>query len=195
SLPIADRRWTIKSLFMPLAQIRNRQLEIGNVSARVLRDIEQDSDGGECRHERRSAVRDERQRNSLGRHQRKHDTNIKERLRDDARDDSQTQQHSEPVRRQQSSANSAPEKQCEYRDDCERADQSQLLANYSKNKIGVSKRQKQHFLFALCETKPVDSARTNSDQRLYDLKTRALWIGPGIEKHDQTFQSERNEDQ
>ncbi len=58
-------------------------------AARVLRNVEQNSHRCECRHERRSTVRNKRQRNSFCRHERKHDTDIKERLGHDARNDSQ----------------------------------------------------------------------------------------------------------
>ena len=103
----------------------------------------------------------------------------------DARHDSQTQQHSKSVGREQSSANAAPEKKRKHCNDCQRANQTKLLANHGKNKIGVSKRKKQHLLFALCKTKTVDSTRSDRNQRLHHLKPRALWIRPGIEKRDQ----------
>src|SRR5689334_23936805 len=70
---------------LSLAQLRRRRLKQSDVerSTRVLRDVEQDTDSRECRHEGRSAVRDKRERNPLRRHEREHETNIKERLSDD----------------------------------------------------------------------------------------------------------------
>src|SRR5215204_1933964 len=160
-------------------------------SARVLRDVEQNSDGRECRHQGRSTIRDERQRYPFCRHQRKHHTNIKERLRDDTGNDSKTQQHSKPVRREQGGADSTPEEKCKHCNHRQRSNQSELLTNYRKYKVGVRERKKQHLLFALGEPKTVCSPRSNCNQRLHNLKTRALLIGPWVKERDQTFQSKR----
>src|SRR6185369_11998380 len=103
--------------------------------------------------------------NSLRRHERQHHTNIKERLSDDAGDDSQTQQHSEAIRCKQRRAYSAPEKECEYSDDSERADESQLFANHGEDEIRVRKRKKQHLLFSLRETETIRAARPDCNQR------------------------------
>src|SRR6185503_6690439 len=164
-------------------------LPIADVSARMLRYVEQDAHGCERRHQRRATVRDERQRNPFRRHQRKHDTNIKERLSHDAGNNSQAQQHSKSVGREQSSANTAPEKKRKHGDDGQRANESEFLTNDRENKIGVSEWKKQHLLLALCEAETLDSARSDRNQRLHNLKTCTLLVCPRIEKRDQTFQS------
>src|SRR3569832_2409349 len=194
SAPPQTSAWRSHVQLLSLTQLRRCFLKQSNVerSTRVLRNIEQDADRGECRHERRSAVRNKRERNSLRRHQRKHDTNIKERLRDDARHDSQTQQHPEAIRREQRGAHTAPEKKCKHRNDSERADQSELFANDCEDEVRVCKRKKQHLLFALREAETVRAARSDRDKRLHDLKARAVLIGPRIHKRYQTFQSPRN---
>ena len=82
-----------------------------------------------------------------------------------------------------------------HRNHCQSADQSELFADDRKDEIRMRKRQKQHLLFALRKAEPVWATRTDRDQRLDHLKSRALLIGPRIEKRDQAFQSPRHEDQ
>ena len=80
-------------------------------------------------------------------------------------------------------------------DDSQSADEPELLAHDRKNEIRVSERQKKHLLLPLCEAKTLDSARPDRNQRLHNLKTRALLIRPWIKKRDQAFQSPGYKDQ
>src|SRR6185369_7513186 len=50
-------------------------------------------------------------------------------------------------------------------------------------------------LFALCEAEAIRSTRSDRDQRLHNLKTATLLVGPWIEKRHQAFQSPRHENQ
>ena len=59
----------------------------------------------------------------------------------------------------------------------------------------MRERQKQKFLTTLRETQPMRAARTDRDQRLHDLVTRALRIGPGIDEGRQSLHPKRSEDQ
>src|SRR6185503_8296617 len=90
------------------------------------------------------------------------------------------QQHSKPVRREQCRADTAPQEKCKHSDNCQRAKESEFFTNDSEDEIGMREWKKQHLLFPLCETESVGSARSDRDQRLHHLKTRASLIGPWI---------------
>ena len=75
---------------------------------RVLADVQQHAGGQQHSEQTRSAVADERQRNSFRRHQSEHDAQIDQRLAHHHRRDSQRQKPAEFVRRFHRGDKSAP---------------------------------------------------------------------------------------
>src|SRR5213594_1612603 len=106
----------------------------------MLRNVQKNSHRCERRYERRSAIRNKRKRNSFSWQQRKHDADVEERLRHDARHDAKTQQHSKSVRCQQCSAYAPPQEKSEDHDDSKPTNQAKFLTDYGEDKIRMRER-------------------------------------------------------
>src|SRR6202165_666692 len=134
----------------------------------------------------RPAIADERQRDPFRRHHPEHDRKINQRLAQDHRGYSQRQQPPESVRRTGRGTHPSPAINYKERNHDHRPDKTQFLANHRINKIRVSLRQIEELLFALHQAYAREAARADGNERLQQLKSRALRIGIRVQKSGQS---------
>src|SRR5213594_265207 len=100
---------------------------------RLLRKIEKQADRDEARDQRRAAVADQRQRQSLGRHEAERDADVDERLDGDHHRESERCVKIEALLAEPRDPEAAPDQECEQRNDGNRTDEAELLADDREN--------------------------------------------------------------
>src|SRR6266478_460836 len=115
----------------------------------LLRNIQEHAGGQQHHQQTRATVADKRQRNPFRRHHAQHHSKINERLKQNHRCDTESEQPPKSIRRPKSRTQAAPAVHREQRDDNHRAEKAQFLANHCVNEIGMRLRQIKKFLLAL----------------------------------------------
>src|SRR5882724_4062178 len=140
----------------------------------LLRDIEEHARGQQHDEQTRAAVADKRQRDSLGGYQAEDDGEIDQRLTKHHGSDAEREEAAETVRRRKCRTQSAPAVNGEERDDDNGSDEAELFRDNGENKIGVRFGEIEKFLFAFHKADAGEASGTNSDERLRELKARAV---------------------
>src|SRR5882762_4573870 len=151
-----------------------------------LRNIQQHTGGQQHDQQARSAIADERQRDPFRRHHPEHDRKINQRLAQDHRSYSQRQQPPESVRRTGRGTHPSPAINYKEGNHDHRPNKTQFLADHRINKIRVSLRQIEELLFALHQAYAREAARADGDERLKQLKSRALRIRIRVQESGQS---------
>src|SRR5467141_2251958 len=151
-----------------------------------LRNIQQHTGGQQHDQQTRSAIADERQRDPFRRHHPEHDRKINQRLAQDHRSYSQRQQPPESVRRTGRGAHPSPTINYKEGNHDHRPNKTQFLADHCINKIRVRLRQIEELLLALHQAYSREAARADGDERLKQLKSRALRIGIRVQESGQS---------
>src|SRR5260370_10277467 len=159
---------------------------VSSCFCRSLRDIQQHTGGQQHDQQTRSAIADERQRDPFRRHHPEHHRKINQRLAQDHRSYSQRQQPPESVRRTGRGTHPSPAINYKERNHDHRPDKTQFLADHCINKIRVSLRQIEELLLALHQAYSREAARADGDERLKQLKSRALRIGIRVQESGQS---------
>src|SRR2546422_5555743 len=102
------------------------------------------------------------------------------------RGDSQRQQPPESVGGAERSAHPPPAINDEERNHDHRPDKTEFLADHCINKVRMRLRQIEELLFALHQAYARETARADSNERLQELKSCALWIGIRVQKSHQS---------
>src|SRR6266850_4285961 len=152
----------------------------------LLRNIQEHTGGQQHDQQTRSAVADERQRNPFRRHHSEHNGEINQRLAQNHRGDSQGQKPSESIRRAKRGADPSPAINDKERNHNHCPDKSQFLADHRINKIRVRFRQIEKLLLALHQADTGKAIGPDGNERLQQLKSRALRIGIRVQKSHQT---------
>src|SRR5205823_4032699 len=140
-------------------------------SPRLLRQIQQDSDGNQTGDQRRAAVAHQRQRQSLRRQQAQRDADVDQRLDADQQRESQRRVKLEAPVRVTRDAEAAPHQEREQREQPERADEAELLADDGEDEVGVRLGEEKEFLPAVADAEAAQSAGADGDQALHGLES------------------------
>src|SRR5438552_4766005 len=151
----------------------------------LLRNIQEHARRQEHDEQTRAAVADKRQRDSLRGHHAEDDGKIDERLTKHHGSDAEREEAAEAVRRRKCRPQSAPAVNSEERDDDNGSDEAELFRDDGENKIGVRFGEIEKFLLAFHEADAGEASGTDSDERLRELKARALRVHVRMEKSQQ----------
>src|SRR5258708_1340073 len=154
-------------------------------SARLLRQVQQDSDCDETGDQRRSAVTDERQRQSFRWQQTKSDADIEQRLDGDHQRETERRVEIEAVLAEARHTKTAPDEKREDRHQRKGADEAELLADDRENEVGVRLRQEKELLPAVADAQPAQSSGADRDQRLHRLEPFSQRIGFRIQEREE----------
>src|SRR3989442_11962259 len=138
----------------------------GGALGGMLRDVQQHPEGAQTDDQARAAVRKERQRDALRRHQAERHRHVHHRLRHEPGGNPHPEVVTAPVRRPGRRHDTAPEQHAERGDHRRGADEAQLLRNHREYEIGVRLGQEEQLLAALPDALAVQAAAGHRQERL-----------------------------
>ena len=159
-----------------------------------MSNVQQDTDGHETDADRRSAVRDEGQRDAGHGHERGDDGHVHPGLEHEPDRDPGRQERAGRIRRGERDPDPLEGDHQEQHDDRERAEEPELVAEDGEDRIGVGGGKVPEFLLPGTETLTERPTEGEPEDGLDRLEARAARIAPRIEEREDPLQAIRLHD-
>ena len=153
-----------------------------NDSIHLAGDVEQDADAGQGDEDRRSARRDERERDALGGDEAQDHADVEEGLKQNGSGDAEGENAGEGILGAKGHAEAANGEHDEQGHDDDGADEAEFLADVGEDEVGLRFGEVKELLHALHIAAAGEAAGADGDQRLVDVEAGAQGICAGMEK-------------
>ena len=154
-----------------------------------MSNVQQDTDGHETDADRRSAVRDEGQRDAGHRHERGDDSHVHPGLEHEPDRDPGRQERAARIRCGEGDPDPLEGDHQEQHDDRERAEEPELVAEDGEDRVGVGRGKEPEFLLSRSEALTERPTERQPVDGLDRLEARPAGIAPGIEEREDPLQA------